>query len=497
MSQAILVLDCGATNVRAVLVDSKGVIVSQHSIANNTIRDNFHPGGLLWDEDEIWKKMCQCSRKVIEETQGKFTVAGITVTTFGVDGAPVTNTGKMLYPVISWQCSRTQSVINKIDEYMGTDELYQKNGLQFYPFNTLFKLIWLQQNKPEVLEKTHKFLFIPSLFIFRMTGEMLNDTTMAGTSMLTDLKQRDFDEAILNTVGLNKEKFYPMVEPGTIAGHLVVNAARDLGLPEKTPVIVGGHDTQFAVFAAGASSNQPVLSSGTWEILMARSDSEKLAVPDKKEGVTIELDVTAGLVNPGVQWVASGVLEWIMNLMYSDIKSDAFRFDKIISEAEKIEPGCNGVKVLPELFPGGIVNNRGLIEGLTHTTTRAHIYRATLEALSFYLKSGLSKLEKLSVSKTDSVICVGGGSKNRLWNQIRADVLGVPVLTNDIKETTVLGAACFAMAALQWYKSPDDALEQVVSHTSEFIPGKNSSIYQDLFDNFNNKHFKQACNKKI
>lgn len=490
MNQSILVLDCGATNVRAVLVDERGSIVSQHSISNNTVNDPFHAGGLLWNVDEIWRKMCQCSRKVTEETKGNYTVAGITVTTFGVDGAPVSNTGKILYPVISWQCSRTESIINRIDEYIGIDELYQQNGLQSYPFNTLFKLIWLQQNKPEVLDNTHKFLFIPSLFIFRMTGQMLNDTTMAGTSMLTNLKQRDFDETILKSVGLNKEKFYPMVEPGTIAGHLLGDAAQELGLPEKIPVIVGGHDTQFAVFGAGASSNQPVLSSGTWEILMARTDTGKLALPERSSGITIELDAVSGLVNPGVQWVASGVLEWIMNLIYADMKSDASRFGKIICDAEKIEPGCNGVSVLPELFPGGIVNNQGCIEGLTHTTTRAHIYRATLEALSFYMKMGLSKLEKVSVSKAESVICVGGGSKNRLWNQIRSDVLGVPILTNDIKETTVIGAACFAMAALKWYNNPNDALKQVICHTSEFRPGKNSLLYQDLYQSFNEKHFK-------
>ncbi|HSV87356.1 MAG TPA: L-fuculokinase [Bacteroidales bacterium] len=489
MNQSILVLDCGATNVRAVLVDGKGSIVSQHSVANNTIKDTFLPGGLLWDVDEIWRKMCQCSRKVTQEAKGKFKVAGITLTTFGVDGAPVTKEGKLLYPVISWQCNRTESIIDKITEFIGADELYQKSGLQSYPFNTLFKLGWLRQNKPKVLDNTHKFLFIPSLFIFRMTGEMLNDTTMAGTSMLTNLKQRDFDEAILKTIGLNKEKFYPMVEPGTIAGHLLGDAARELGLPEKIPVIVGGHDTQFAVFGAGALSNQPVLSSGTWEILMARSDSGKLAIPGRKEGVTIELDSTAGLVNPGVQWVASGVLEWMMNLMCCDINSDASRFDKIISEAEKIDPGCNGVTVIPEFFSGGILNKKGCIEGLTHTTTRAHIYRATLEALSFYLKKGLSKLEKVSASKADSIICVGGGSKNRLWNQIRSDVLGVSVFTNDTKETTVLGVACFAMAALNWYNNPDDALRQVNYQTSEFIPGKNNSIYQDLYNTFCEKHF--------
>lgn len=490
MNQSILVLDCGATNVRSVMVDERGLIVSQHSIPNNTIKDPLHAGGLLWDVDEIWRKMCECSRKVIEETKGKYTVDGITVTTFGVDGAPVRKEKKLLYPVISWQCSRTKSISDNIHEYMNVDELYQLNGLQSYPFNTLFKLIWLQQNKPDILDQSHKYLFMPSIFILRMTGEMLNDTTMAGTSMFTNIKERNFDEAILKKIGLNKEKFYPLVEPGKIAGHLLENAACELGLSPKIPIIVGGHDTQFAVFGAGASSNQPVLSSGTWEILMGRTETSKLALPDRRDGITIELDAVSGFVNPGVQWVASGVLEWIMNLIYTDIKSNASRFGKIISDAEKIEPGCNGVSVVPELFPGGIVNMKGCIEGLTHKTTRAHIYRATLEALSFYMKMGLSKLEKASVSKAESVICVGGGSKNRVWNQIRSDVLGVPILTNDIKETTVIGAACFAMAALKWYNDPNDALKQVICHTSEFIPGKNSILYQDFYQSFSEKNFK-------
>lgn len=489
MQQSILVLDCGATNIRAVLVDEKGSIVSHHAMANSTVTDSFHQGGLLWDVEAMWAKMCQCTRSVIAETKGKYIISGVTVTTFGVDGAPISEKGQLLYPVISWQCSRTEGIVRNIGEYFDLENLYKLNGLQSYHFNTLYKLIWLWQNKPEVLQKAYKFLFIPSLFIHRMTGQMLNDTTMAGTSMLTSLKRRDIDDAILASIGIEREKLLPLAEPGSIAGHLIDDAANDLGVAPKIPVIVGGHDTQFAVFAAGASSNKPVLSSGTWEILMARANTDNMVIPDKKVGVTIELDAEKGLVNPGVQWVASGVLEWVVNLVYADIKTDPARFDAMIREAEQVEPGCNGVRVLPELFPGGMANGKGCIEGLKHTTTRAHIYRATLEALSFYLRMGMAKLENASTTRYQSVICVGGGSRNKLWNQIRADVLGIPIITSDIQETTVMGAACFAMAALGWYKSPSEALSTIAVHHQTYKPSPNTGNYHNWFEEYANSYF--------
>ena len=112
----ILVFDCGATNVRAVAIDRKGIIHASESLSNNTRPDPFYPSYRIWDVNENWDKMCQASAKVVSRI-AKERIAGVTVTTFGVDGTLFDKSGKMLYPVISWQCERTNPIMADIGKY--------------------------------------------------------------------------------------------------------------------------------------------------------------------------------------------------------------------------------------------------------------------------------------------------------------------------------------------------------------------------------------------
>ena len=185
----VIVFDCGATNIRVIAINSKGEILASESYPNNTRPDPFYPAYRIWDVNEIWDKMCKASRKVVSQINVN-RIAGVTVTTFGVDGTLFDRSGKMLYPVISWQCERTNPIMANIDKYLPLNKLYSECGVLPFTFNTINKLIWFVEQKTEIVEKSYRFLFMPSIFSFLLTGEMVNDTSMAGTSMLTNLKQR-------------------------------------------------------------------------------------------------------------------------------------------------------------------------------------------------------------------------------------------------------------------------------------------------------------------
>jgi L-fuculokinase len=246
-----IVFDYGATNVRVIAINRKGEIIASNSFPNNTRPDPIYPAYRIWDINEIWNKMCQASQSVISQIDmGR--IAGVTVTTFGVDGTIFDKTGKMLYPVISWQCERTKKVLANIDRYLFISDLYRECGVFPFTFNTINKLIWLTEKKPELVEKCHKFLFMPSIFSFFLTGEMINDTTMSGTSMLTSLSTRKFSDNILDKIKFPHEKLGTTVEAGTITGKINVKASKETSIPEGTLVVATGHDTQFAIFGSGA-----------------------------------------------------------------------------------------------------------------------------------------------------------------------------------------------------------------------------------------------------
>jgi L-fuculokinase len=464
-----IVFDCGATNVRAIAIDSKGEILASGSQPNNISTDPFFPGGKIWDVHEIWGKLCQLSAMVIKKID-KSRLAGVTITTFGVDGALFNKKGEMLYPVISWQCERTNQVMASIDKYIPLTDLYSEAGVLPFNFNTINKLIWLKENRPDLVDKSEIFLFIPSIFSYFLTGEMVNDITMAGTSMATSLSTRSWSDNILNRIGFPVSKLGKPVEPGTITGKVNAKASSETGLPEGTPVVATGHDTQFAIFGSGAEVNQPVLSSGTWEILMVRSAGYRSGREQLEMSITTELDVKRGHFNIGNQWIASGMLEWARKVLYPDVKENVY--DVMINGASSVPRGSNGIKVVPKFYEELKGKPGGEITGLTMDSTRDEIYRAMLESLASRLNEGKKALESAGGFRTDSILCVGGGSKNRLWNQLRADYTGAIVRTINMPETTVLGASFFVQYACGNAASPEEA-RSVIEYKTEIFEPKN------------------------
>ncbi len=480
----VLVLDCGATNIRTIAVNEKGFIVSVSSVPNHTQPDPEFPDYRIWDVEEIWKKFGQTTRKVFQEIDPE-RISAVTVTTFGVDGAPFTASGKMLYPVISWQCSRTAPVMKNIDKYILLKDLYRITGLQPYNFNTINKLIWLKENKPDIVEKMDYFLFISSIFHYYLTGEMITDITMAGTSMLTNLKRRSFSESVLRRIGFSPSIFPNLSEPGTVAGKTCGRAVTDLGIPEGIPVTATGHDTQFAIFGSGAEVGVPVLSSGTWEILMVRSRNIKLSEYLLGQGVTTEFDPIPGRYDIGMQWIGSGALEWIKNNFYPTEARNTGVYDLMIREAEKIASGSNGIRIDPSFYPGSADAGTGMISGLTIDSRRGEIYRASLEALACRTRQNLSILENTGDFRASQLLVVGGGSKNKLWNQLRADILGIPVKVVKQKETTVLGSALFALFGIGLYESPEEARKVVNFKTEDYYPRRERrEEYEKIFEDY-------------
>ena len=285
--------------------------------------------------------------------------------------------------------------------------------------------------------------------------------------MMTNLAIGDWDEDVLNLLGLTKHHFPPMRDAGEKIGELTTALADHWGL-NRIPITSCGHDTQFAVFGSGAGLNQPVLSSGTWEILMARTEQAEPQFEFVPQGLTTEFDAQAQKFNPAVQWVGSGIMEWLGKLLFADVYGTEKYYPTMI--AEGITAGEKGTQSAVN-FQGVFSQlGQGNIAGLSMFATRGEIYRAALYYMANQLKQGLDVLQQVSHFKAESLLCVGGGSKNPLWNQIRADVLGLPIDVVDVAESTVLGAAMFTFAGIRVYDSPEAAQKAMQPNRKRISP---------------------------
>lgn len=472
-----LCLDCGATNVRAMVVDSSGNIVGKASQPNATVPGTEHPDFHLWDANRIFTQLSDCAVRALAGLPTT-EVKAVTITTFGVDGTLVDRDGQQLYPVISWKCPRTAEIMKNISKYISQEELNQISGVGAFAFNSIYKLVWLKEHRPDLLEKAHAWLFISNLLAHQLTGVMATDRTMAGTSQLTDLHTEAFSPFILEHLGLSPSLFPPMVNAGERIGSVTQQAAERMGIPslEGVPVISTGHDTQFAIFGSGADKDQPVLSSGTWEILMVRSTQANLNPEDYADGATAEFDAEAELLNPGLQWVGSGIIEWVKAACFQGES-----YDIMDAEAEIIPPGCDGVTMVPDFLASG--DQKGSINGLVLGRTRGHIYRAAMESLTWRLKSRLARLESVGGFTSKCLVLVGGGARNKIWTQMRADILQLPVKVSEVSESTVLGASMFAFAGAGVYATPVQARDAFGITYKTYHPGPQQADYEKLNHN--------------
>ncbi|OWO81340.1 L-fuculokinase [Photorhabdus luminescens] len=477
MQDVVLVLDCGATNVRAIAVDSQGNVIARESTPNTSEPDKANSHWHIWSLDAILERLAGCCRMLIPQLSS-YKIRAITVTTFGVDGTLVDAKGDLLYPIISWKCPRTTPIVENIEHYFSAEKLQTISGVGKFNFNTLYKLIWLKENHSILYDKAHAWLFISSLINNRLTGVMSTDRTMAGTSQLLNIHHEQFSEEILDAISIPESLFPEFVYAGEQIGTLIPEAAKKLNLPSGIPVISSGHDTQFALFGSGAGLNQPVLSSGTWEILMVRTPNVNTHILPYYASSTCELDAGKGIFNPGLQWLASGILEWIRQLFWQGI-SPSEAYLQMIHEALSVPPGANNLRMNCRL----LTSEAGWC-GISLDTERRHFYRAALEALGYQLKQNLSLLEKISGFHAKELVLVGGGSRNHLWNQIKADILNLPIKVLNESETTVLGASFFAWFGVGYYKSSEQAREQFSYHYELYTPGEHQEAYNLLFKNF-------------
>jgi L-fuculokinase len=480
-----VVFDCGSTNITVIAISPEGRILASASRPNEFAPDPAGPDGwLAWSMDALWQRICDACMEMLARTHGIEPIAA-TVTTWGADGAPVRADGTLSYPPIAWACPRTEYLAARWPSVMDLWDTYRETGYQIIPFNTLLKLIWLRENAPAALDAAACWMMMPGLFSHRLCGEMSIDPTAAGTTMAVDMSARAWSPRMLGLAGLAPDFFPRWVEPGGVIGNLSASAAADTGLPAGIPVVACGHDTQFAAVGACARPGEAILSSGTWEILMLRDPNYNPTRLGFDEGVLLELDSQPGLWNPQFLMMASGVLEWLRDLAFADLAGRPDPYAVMVAEAEKVPPGSGGVMVVPSFVPStGPTKKhatRGTVLGLELATTRGHLYRAALEGLGFQLRQALGILAGATGYDIKALRVVGGGSKNPLWNRLRADVTGLPVVTIAQKEATVLGAAIFAFVGAGEYSSVDEAQDAVRGGEEVLEPGPDRAVYDEPY----------------
>jgi L-fuculokinase len=466
-AECVVVWDCGATNTTVTLVGTDGRIVAQKARPTAVVRT---ADGLAWPFERMWRNFCALTKELLSATAA--VPRAVNVTTFGVCWGAVGKRDRLLYPVISWKCTRTRESLDWARANLDLDAAYRITGAPPFYFNTAFSLRWMRDHRRDILEKAEAFLFMPQLFVLRLTGERVTERTMAATAMLFDLAQGAWSGELFRQFDVPNKFPVPVRSPSDVVGAVTAAASAGTGIPAGTPVCAGGHDTGLATAGACRDLRTSVLySTGTWSILVATRDEYVPDVADRARNVLWE-------VNPHTAGVLGGYNRQghMIGGLSFDLIRRKFAAGRSAAEASdraaRAPVGSGGVVIIPTFVArtGPNPEAPSAIIGWEDGMPPEYAVRAVLEGLACETRDSLSRM-----GGTVSAILVGGGfARNRLYGQILADVTGMAVELAGIPEVTTIGTAVLAMFGAGIAPTVEEAWRRVAMPVTTLTPADRS-----------------------
>jgi sugar (pentulose or hexulose) kinase len=244
----VLAFDFGASSGRAILgiyENGKLSMEEVHRFPNDPVMVN---GTFYWDILRLFHEIKQGISKCV--ALGHSDLSSIGIDTWGVDFGLLDADGRLLENPVHYRDKRTDGIMEKTFETCSQKKIYDKTGIQFMFFNTIFQLNSLKLKRPDILNRTETLLFAPDLLSYFLTGEKNVEYTIASTSQLLDAKKRDLDRELIEALGFKKSIFPKIIKPGTVRGRLTAEIAEELGVGRIDVIACASHDTASAVVSA-------------------------------------------------------------------------------------------------------------------------------------------------------------------------------------------------------------------------------------------------------
>ncbi|MDE6411222.1 MAG: rhamnulokinase [Clostridia bacterium] len=381
-------------------------------------------GHLVWDIAALFSSV----KKGIAEAFRKYPkIKSLAIDTWAVDYV-LMNGDKEILPCYAYRDHRTASVIEKVHTLLPFEKLYERTGIQFQTFNTIYQLY--DDRLSDRLKNATDFLMIPEYLNFLLTGVKIREYTNATTTGLVNAKTGEYDEEIISKLGLPKRLFGKLYRAGTLVGALKPEIAREVGGQTKV-VLCASHDTASAVEGIPMDENSPYISSGTWSLL-------GLKVP---KAITDENSRRANYSNEGgvgyIRYQKNIMGMWIVNRLKDELCPEK-PFSQIVEEA-----GKSAFNDYVDVNDNSFLAPKSMKEAFDYALevkpqTESDYFRCAFISLAESYKNALDELRKNSGINFDTLYIVGGGAKNGFLNELTEQVCKLKVRALPI-EATALG----------------------------------------------------------
>jgi xylulokinase len=482
---SLLGIDVGTTGCKAMALSADGAILGIAQREYDVIRPQ--PGWAELDSQAVWT----CIQSAIREVAAKAArdpVVSICVSSMGEAMTPVSRDRQILGNCLLGFDERgieTQERLAALDPVV----FFERTGNFVSRIYGGPKLIWLRDNRPELFEQTYKFLGWADLVAYLLGGDPVTDYSLANRSLFFDLRGQTWSAETLNYVGMAVEKLPGLAQAGAVVGTVSKQAAEDLGLQPNATVVIGAHDQCASATGAGViRAGMAAYGLGTYICLAPIYDHVPPAAMMLKTRLNVEHHALPGLYISFYHNLTGGaLLKWFRDTFAPMEKAAAQTsggdvYDQLLSEMPA-EP--TDLMVLPHFAPTGPPHYddkaTGLIAGLTLETTRGEFIKGLLEGVTYYFRAGLDLMAEGGIEIRECRV-TGGGARSDAWLQIKADILGRPLVRPKITEAGALGAAILAGVGCGVYHSAEEAVGALVQVDRVFEPdARRHRLYTERF----------------
>lgn len=483
-------LDIGTSSTKVVLLDESGTVR-----ATALPEYPFATPRPLWSEAnpaDWWQATIVGIKEVLAKTgtaPGDVAAIGLSGQMHGL--VMLDADGNVLRPAILWNDQRTGAQCAELTRRVGADRVLQLTGNPILAGFTAPKILWVQQNEPEVYARTAKVLLPKDYVRYCLSDTFATDVSDASGMSLLDVEKRTWSEEMVAGLGMPQGWLAEVTESPVVSSVVSAEAARLTGLRAGTPIVAGGGDQAAQAVGCGIV-REGVLSAtfGTSGVVFAHSDTYRVEPQGRLHAFCHAVPGKWHLM--GVMLSAAGSLQWYRNALGGEERTLAKEagldaYDLLTKAAATVAPGAEGLVFLPylsgERTPHPDPLARGAFVGLTLRHTKAHLTRAVIEGVTFGMNDCVGLMRDLGL-RPANLVASGGGARSPFWRQMMADVFGATITTVNATEGAALGAAVLAAVGAGAYPSVETACAALVRETGRTEPGPDAPRYAKPYTNY-------------
>ena len=401
------------------------------------------------DADALAKGVLDC----VNAAKARFgKLEAIGVTSFGEAFVLADECGRPLRPVILCTDPRGAEECEELCGRIGERRIASIIGVKPHAMYSLPKLMWIRRHEPDVFAKARFAMLIEDYAIWLLTGLRKTDYSCATRTMAFDVHRLDWSDEILAAADLPRAMFSEPIPPGAVAGEA----------EDGMRVVAAAHDQVAAAVGAGVfTPGMAADGAGTVECVTPMFER----IPDDAAFVENNYNIVpyfGHYVAYAYSYTGGALVEWATRLL-----------GKGHAELQNGEYRPTGLLLLPH-FAGAATpymdsGSRGAVVGLTLATTPQELYFACLEGVAYEMRLNRDRLARCGV-RYDRLVATGGGAKSRLWTQIKADVLGVPVVSLETDDAGTVGCAMLAGVAVGLFRDLPEACRTMVREIGSCTP---------------------------